>query len=90
MINSVSQQALKSLSCFAAVTFFSTSQMCALECFLHANTMGILYFVSIIAKPLFFIIIGYMDEVEKLTRQEIMVKIKSIILIMIFWNIVHP
>ncbi|UAN48374.1 acyltransferase [Serratia sp. JSRIV001] len=88
MINSVSQQALKSLSCFAAVTFFSTSQMCAFECFLHANTMGILYFVSIIAKPLFFIIIGYMDEVEKLTRQEIMVKIKSIILIMIFWNIV--
>ncbi len=88
MIRNVSQHALKSLSCFAAVTFFSTSQMCAFECFLHANTMGVLYFVSIISKPLFFIIIGYMDEVEKLSRLEIFIKIKSIIMIMIFWNIV--
>ncbi|WP_431225843.1 hypothetical protein ACQ86O_19260 [Serratia sp. L9] len=88
MIQNVSQHALKSLSCFAAVTFFSTSQMCAYECFLNANSMSVLYFVSIIAKPLFFIIIGYMDEVEKLSRMEIIIKIKSIIMIMIFWNIV--
>lgn len=88
MIQNVSLHALKSLSCFAAVTFFSTSQMCAYECFLNANSMSVLYFVSIIAKPLFFIIIGYMDEVEKLTRSEIIIKIKSIIMIMIFWNIV--
>ncbi|TQI80529.1 surface polysaccharide O-acyltransferase-like enzyme [Serratia fonticola] len=88
MIKNVSQHALKSLSCFAAVTFFSTSQMCAYECFLDANAMSVLYFVSIISKPLFFIIIGYMDEVEKLSRRDIIIKIKSIIMIMIFWNIV--
>ncbi|WON78620.1 acyltransferase family protein [Serratia sp. UGAL515B_01] len=88
MASNVSQNALKSLSCFAAVTFFSTSQICAYECFLNANTMSILYFVSIISKPLFFIIIGYMDEVEKLTKSDIVTKIKSIIMIMIFWNIV--
>lgn len=88
MISNVSQNALKSLSCFAAVTFFSTSQMCAYECFLNANAMSVLYFVSIISKPLFFIIIGYIDEVDKLTRVDIVTKIKSIIMIMIFWNIV--
>ncbi|MFC0228923.1 acyltransferase family protein [Serratia aquatilis] len=88
MISNVSQNALKSLSCFAAVTFFSTSQMCAYECFLNANSMSVLYFVSIISKPLFFIILGYIDEVEKLTRVDIVTKIKSIIMIMIFWNIV--
>lgn len=88
MIKNVSQHALKSLSCFAAVTFFSTSQVCAYECFLNANTMSILYFLSIISKPLFFIIIGYMDEVEELTKKDIVIKIKSIILIMLLWNIV--
>lgn len=88
MIKNVSQHALKSLSCFAAVTFFSTSQICAYECFLNADAMSILYFLSIVAKPLFFIIIGYMDEVEELTKKDIVVKIKSIFLIMIFWNII--
>lgn len=88
MIKNVSQHALKSLSCFTAVTFFSTSQMCANECFLNNNSMSVLYFVSVISKPLFFIIMGYMDEVEKLSRQHVRIKIKSIIMIMIFWNIV--
>ncbi|OMQ27016.1 acyltransferase family protein [Serratia oryzae] len=88
MSKNVSQHALKSLSCFAAVTFFSTSQMCAYECFLNANAMSILYFLSIISKPLFFIIIGYIDEIENLTKKDIVIKIKSIILIMLFWNIV--
>ncbi|WP_335337156.1 acyltransferase family protein [Chania multitudinisentens] len=88
MIKSVNQHALKSLSCFAAVTFFSTSQICAYECFLNANAMSVFYFLSIISKPLFFIIIGYMDEIEELTKKDILIKIKSIIIIMIFWNIV--
>ena len=88
MARNVSLHALKSLSCFAAVTFFSSSQMCAYECFLNANTMSVFYFISIISKPLFFIIIGYLDEVDNLTRRDIIIKIKSIIMIMIFWNIV--
>ncbi|AHG22459.1 hypothetical protein Z042_24755 [Chania multitudinisentens RB-25] len=87
-MKSVNQHALKSLSCFAAVTFFSTSQICAYECFLNANAMSVFYFLSIISKPLFFIIIGYMDEIEELTKKDILIKIKSIIIIMIFWNIV--
>ncbi|PVZ86659.1 hypothetical protein C9426_14665 [Serratia sp. S1B] len=80
--------ALKSLSCFAAVTFFSTSQMCAYECFLNADSMSALYFVSIIAQPLFFIIMGYLDEVDKLSKIEIAFKIKSILMIMVLWNVV--
>ncbi|PHI29860.1 acyltransferase family protein [Budvicia aquatica] len=88
MIRNVSKHALKSLSCFAAVTFFSTSQMSAYEDFLHVNSMSILYFFSVISKPLFFIIIGYMDEVEKLTRKETLIKVKTIIIIIIFWNII--
>jgi surface polysaccharide O-acyltransferase-like enzyme len=87
MIINVNQHALKSLSCFAAVTFFSISQICTYECFINSNAMSVLYFVSIISKPLFFIIIGYMDEVGKLTRNDIIIKVKSIISIMLFWNI---
>lgn len=86
----VSQHALKSLSCFAAVTFFSTSQMCAYEyeCFLNATAVNVLYFLSVIAKPLFFIILGYIDEVETLTKKDILLKVKAIIAMIIFWNII--
>ena len=86
-MQNISQHALKSLSCFAAVTFYSTSQMCIDECFLHDRTMSVFYFLSIIAKPLFFLLIGYMDEQENLTRRMILLKMKSIILIILFWNI---
>lgn len=88
MMTNVNHQALKSLSCFAAVTFFSTSQMCTYECFLNTNAMNVLYFLSIVSKPLFFIIMGYMDEVENLTLSNILFKIKAIIIIMLFWYIV--
>ena len=88
MMTNVNHQALKSLSCFAAVTFFSTSQMCTYECFLNTNAMNVLYFLSIVSKPLFFIIMGYMDEVENLTLSNILFKIKAIVIIMLFWYIV--
>lgn len=88
MVKNINQHALKSLSCFAAVTFFSTSQVCMYECYFSANLMSILYFLSIIAKPLFFIIIGYIDEVDSLTKKDIIFKIKSIIVIILFWNLV--
>jgi hypothetical protein len=52
MMTNVNHQALKSLSCFAAVVF-STSQMCTYECFLNTNAMNVLYFLSIVSKPLF-------------------------------------
>lgn len=86
MLTDVSQQALKSLSCFAAVTFYSTSQLCIDECFINANAMSILYFLSTIAKPLFFTLIGFMDSADKLSTKAVVGKIKSIIIIMIFWN----
>ena len=88
MIRDVSQHALKSLSCFTAVTFYSSSQLCANECFLNANTMSVLYFLSTIAKPLFFIIMGYIDSMEILTKKVVIIKIKSIVLIVIFWNFI--
>ncbi|WP_127959325.1 acyltransferase family protein [Serratia microhaemolytica] len=88
MAKNVNLQALKSLTCFSAVTFFSTSEICSFECFLDADIMSVLYFLSIIAKPLFFMIIGYLDEVGNLGRKGVIIKIKSIILIMVFWNII--
>lgn len=84
MMTNVNHQALKSLSCFAVLTFFSTSQMCTYECFSNTNAMNVLYFLSIVSKPLFFIIMGYMDEVENLTLSNILFKIKAIIIIMLF------
>lgn len=87
MLTDVSQQALKSLSCFAAVTFYSTSQLCVDTCFINANAMSILYFLSTIAKPLFFTLIGFIDSAEKRTTNAVFGKIKSIIIIILFWNV---
>ncbi|MCW2477571.1 acyltransferase family protein [Candidatus Symbiopectobacterium sp. NZEC135] len=88
MIRDVSQHALKSLSCFSAVTFYSASQLCVNECFINANAMSILYFLSTIAKPLFFILIGYFDNIDNLTKKEVRIKIKNVVFIIVFWNII--
>lgn len=77
MIRDVSQHALKSLSCFDAVTFYSASQLCVNECFINANAMSLLYFLSTISKPLFFILIGYFDNIDNLTKKEVGIKIKT-------------
>lgn len=88
MFESINQNALKSLSCFAAVTFFSLSHFCTYECFISNDVMSILYFTSTIAKPLFFLLMGYIDEVEKISKKELYSKIRSIIFIIIFWNLI--
>lgn len=87
IMNNISLHALKTLSCFTAVSFYSTRYVCDVECFLHGNTVSTLYFLSMIAKPLFFIIIGYIDEEQKITKKYIFLKIKSIVLIVVFWNV---
>ncbi|ANI28430.1 membrane protein [Yersinia entomophaga] len=86
-MRNVGLHALKSLSCFSAVTFYSASKTCSDSCFLSGEVMSILYFLSIIATPLFFMIIGYIDSIEEITRQDILRKIKSILTIIIFWNV---
>ncbi|MEA9392239.1 acyltransferase family protein [Acerihabitans sp. TG2] len=86
-MNNVNLHALKSLSCFTAVTYYSTSHICGYECFLHEKTLSAFYYLSMIAKPLFFIIVGYIDEERKITSRYIFLKIKSIFLIVAFWNI---
>jgi len=88
MFESINQNALKSLSCFAAVTFFSLSHFCTYECFISNDVMSILYFTSTVAKPLFFLLMGYIDEVEKISKKELYSKIRSIIFIIIFWNLI--
>lgn len=88
MIRDVSQHALKSLSCFAAVTFYSASQLCVNECFINANAMSVLYFLSTISKPLFLILIGYFDNIDNLTKKEVRIKIKNVVFIIVFWNII--
>lgn len=86
-MNNINLHALKSLSCFTAVTYYSTSHICGYDCFLHEKTISAFYYLSMIAKPLFFIIIGYIDEERKITSQYVFLKIKSIFLIVVFWNI---
>ncbi len=49
--------------------------------------MSVLYFLSIIATPLFFMIIGYIDSSDEIDQQDILRKLKSIITIIIFWNV---
>ncbi len=88
MIRDVSQHALKSLSCFAAVTFYSTSQLCVNECFINANAMSVLYFLSTITNQLFFILIYYFDNIDNLTKKEVRIKIKNVVFIILFWNII--
>lgn len=86
-MRNVGLAALKTLSCFSAVTFYSSSRMCTESCFLHEEALSILYFLSIIASPLFFMIIGYIDEVNQITKQEVFGKLKAIFVIVVFWNI---
>lgn len=49
--------------------------------------MSVLYFLSIIATPLFFMIIGYIDSSYEIDQTDIFRKLKSIITIIIFWNV---
>lgn len=49
--------------------------------------MSVLYFLSIIATPLFFMIIGYIDSSDEIDQADIFRKLKSIITIIIFWNV---
>lgn len=84
--NNVSQHALKSVACFLAVTFFSTSQMCVGDCLFGTTVMGGLYYLSVISKPLFFMMIGYMDTMKGLTRAGARVKFGYILLIVAFWG----
>ncbi|WP_050882856.1 acyltransferase [Yersinia intermedia] len=86
-MRNVGLHALKTLSCFSAVTFYSASKTCTDQCFLGGEVMSVLYFLSIIATPLFFMIIGYIDSNDEIDQQDILRKLKSIITIIIFWNV---
>ncbi|HDL8254756.1 TPA: acyltransferase, partial [Yersinia enterocolitica] len=86
-MRNVGLHALKTLSCFSAVTFYSASKTCTEQCFLGGEVMGVLYFLSIIATPLFFMIIGYIDSSDEIDQADILRKLKSIITIIIFWNV---
>lgn len=86
-MRNVGLHALKTLSCFSAVTFYSASKTCTEQCFLSGEVMGVLYFLSIIATPLFFMVIGYIDSNDKIDQKDIFRKLKSIITIIIFWNV---
>ncbi|OWF70801.1 hypothetical protein B4903_23120, partial [Yersinia frederiksenii] len=86
-MRNVGLHALKTLSCFSAVTFYSASKTCTEQCFLGGEVMSVLYFLSIIATPLFFMIIGYIDSNDEIDQQDILRKLKSIISIIIFWNV---
>lgn len=85
-MRNVGLHALKTLSCFSAVTFYSASKTCTEQCFLSGDVMSVLYFLSIIATPLFFMIIGYIDSSDEIDQADIFRKLKSIITIIIFWN----
>lgn len=86
-MNNTGLQALKTLSCFAAVTFYSASNTCSEQCFIEGNVLSVLYFLSIIATPLFFMINGYIDSSSNLNNQGVVNKIKSILVIVLFWNL---
>ncbi|MEY4474532.1 MAG: hypothetical protein RL248_299 [Pseudomonadota bacterium] len=86
-MRNVGLHALKTLSCFSAVTFYSASKICTEQCFLGGDVMSVLYFLSIIATPLFFMIIGYIDSSDEIDQRNIFRKLKSIVTIIIFWNV---
>lgn len=86
-MRNVGLHALKTLSCFSTVTFYSASKTCTEQCFLSGEVMSVLYFLSIIATPLFFMIIGYIDSSYEIDQTDIFRKLKSIITIIIFWNV---
>lgn len=88
MTGSSGLHSLKTLSCFAAVTFFSTSQACTTECLFEPNVVNIFYLISMVSKPLFFIIMGYIDELDHLSPAQFFAKVRSVLGILIFWSAV--
>ncbi|SES83329.1 acyltransferase family protein [Thorsellia anophelis] len=86
-MRSVGLTVLKTISCFAAVTFYSTNQLCDEKCFLSTTTLGILYFLSIIATPLFFLVNGYADT-ERAKKGIDWQRVIAVVVIFTFWNIV--
>ena len=73
MTGSSGLHSLKTLSCFAAVTFFSTSQACTSECLFEPNVV---------------IIMGYIDELDHLSPAQFFAKVRSVLGILIFWSAV--
>ncbi|MFC0179112.1 acyltransferase family protein [Thorsellia kenyensis] len=82
---------LKTICCFCAVTFYSASQLCNEFCFVNNHFLSILYFLSIVATPLFFLINGYSDHKTYSTQRLFQIdwsKILSVLFIFAFWNAV--
>lgn len=86
-MRSIGLSVLKTISCFSAVTFYSTSQLCNELCFVSGTTLSILYFLSIIATPLFFLVNGYADT-DYMTNKIDWRKVIAVLFIFFFWNIV--
>lgn len=84
-MRSVGLTVLKTISCFTAVTFYSTSQLCNETCFLNYTLLGILYFLSVVATPLFFLVNGYADT-ERAKEQIDWRRIFAVFVIFAFWN----
>lgn len=87
-MRSVGLSILKTICCFSAVTFYTTSRLCTDSCFINHYTLSFLYYLSIIATPLFFMINGYVDTTDKLSKRVAFDRVLAVLSIFVFWNLI--
>ena len=88
-MNSTGLNIIKTLGCMTAVTFFTIYNTVDNYDYGYHWILGFLTFISTIATPLFFVVAGYLDSQSRHDSQWQMNKIKSIIIVFLFWMTVY-
>lgn len=88
-MNSTGLNIIKTLGCMTAVTFFTIYNTRDHYDYDYHWILGFLTFISTIATPLFFVVAGYLDSQSRHDAQWQMGKIKSVVIVFLFWMTVY-
>ena len=88
-MNSTGLNIIKTLGCMTAVTFFTIYNTWDSYDYDYHWILGFLTFISTIATPLFFVVAGYLDSQSRHDSQWQLGKIKSVVIVFLFWMTVY-
>ncbi|VEB06690.1 acyltransferase [Klebsiella pneumoniae] len=88
-MNSTGLSIIKTLGCMTAVTFFTIYNTWDRFDYDYHWILGLLTFISTIATPLFFVVAGYLDAQTRHDANWQIGKIKSVVIVFLFWVTVY-
>ena len=88
-MNSTGLSIIKTLGCMTAVTFFTIYNTWDHYDYDYHWILGLLTFISTIATPLFFVVAGYLDAQTRHDANWQIGKIKSVVIVFLFWVTVY-